>query len=66
MKRKAYEKYLGNNMDGSILPVGMVWNYIGETGSELNRCLHQNINIEFWKYLLFLIDLNFMKKGGSQ
>jgi len=27
-------------MGGSILPVGMVWNYIGETGTELYRCLH--------------------------
>ena len=25
-------------MGGSILPVGMVWNYIGGIGIELDRC----------------------------
>jgi hypothetical protein len=27
-------------MGGSTLPVGMVWNYIGGIGIELDRCSH--------------------------
>ncbi len=34
------ERYLANYMGGSILPVGMVWNYIGGIGIESNRCFH--------------------------
>ncbi len=29
-------------MGGSILPVGMVWNYIGGIGIELDRCSQIN------------------------
>ena len=32
------EKYLANDMGGSILPVGMAWNYIRGIGIESNRC----------------------------
>jgi len=35
------ERYLANDIAGSILPVGMVWNYIGGIGIELNRCSHR-------------------------
>jgi hypothetical protein len=37
IKRIVCKRYLGNNMGGSTLPVGMVWNYIGGIGIELNR-----------------------------
>ena len=30
-------------MGGSILPVGMVWNYIGGIGIELDRCSQYNL-----------------------
>jgi hypothetical protein len=33
-KRRVYKRCLGNYMGGSILPVGMVWNYNGGIGIE--------------------------------
>ena len=30
-------------MGGSTLPVGMVWNYIGGIGIELDRCSHKDV-----------------------
>ena len=39
-----YKRYFRNNMGGSTLPVGMVWNYIGGIGIDLNRCLHPDLD----------------------
>ena len=37
-------------MGGSTLPVGMVWNYIGGIGIELDRCSQKSENSNYWRF----------------
>ena len=37
-------------MGGSTLPVGMVWNYIGGIGIELNRCSHYGVGVYLFSF----------------
>jgi hypothetical protein len=52
-------------MGGSILPVGMVWNYIGGIGIELNRCLHIVVLVQLPKVKYSVTKLSFSNPPKS-